>query len=703
MPSVSDDLVDLGEVAAFDIDIRALLEGAKVSGDLFVPLGRARSDGRKYGRTGEVDGDGQSTLPFNAPTSRDKDGFRKSFTEITARSGATRRTMTIWDLILPLLEAPLSLDFPRFFDLPSPLYPYQVDGVHFLVRSEGALLGDDMGTGKTVQTIVALRVLFQSGRIASALIVVPLALLKSWDRELQRWAPTLSGVTVVRGPAPQREIQWEKAAHIWIATYGTVRSDIDHICKKHHFDVVVLDEIQAIKNPRVAQSQAAKQLPRRISWGLSGTPIENALDDLVSIYDFLKPGLLSEGVSPQQAKAAIRDHFLRRRKQDVLQDLPDKKAFDLWLALDEEQRAAYDAAEREGRVWLESLGGEITVQHVLALLQRLKMLCNRDPKSAKSAKLEVLEEKLEEATSEGSKCLAFSQYKAEGVDLIVKRFAQYKPARLTGDATGAQRDKAVQSFQTDDQCRLLVATPKAGGVGLNLVAANYVFHFDHWWNPATVQQATDRVHRIGQTKEVFVYHLWTEGTVEERIYALLERKQKLYDDVIDDLSNVESSGLSEDELFGLFGLKSPRQRQEAAANSGSGDGTLDRLLAMAPQDFEAAVALLYEELGFGTRVTPPSRDGGVDIVASRSTTGGGSEKYAIQCKRYDRQRNVGSPEVRELLGFLARDRSFTKGVLVTTSDFTPDCRKFVEGQGNLELINGSRLVRLIAQANMSLS
>lgn len=729
---LSEDLIDFDAISTVEADIEALYLQVLVSDDLFIPLGRPRYGGRKYDRRGEKDEEQQSLLSFASATSRDKEGYRKSFTESGDRTSTTRRVMTIWDLILPLLEPPVSFEFSEFFDLPHSLYPFQVDGVKFLIDRKSALLGDDMGTGKTVQTIVAMRVLFQTGAVASALIVVPLSVLKNWDRELLKWAPTLNGVTVVRGPKGQRKVQWEKRAHIWITTFGTVRNDLEEILEHRQFDLVVLDEIQAIKNRGTEQTKAVKQLSRARAWGLSGTPIENHLDDLCSIYDFLKPGLLPrESITVDQARAAIADYFLRRRKEDVLPDLPEKKAFDIWLGMEPKQRDAYERAAREGRVWLEELGEEITVQHVLALLQRLKMLCNRDPKSGHSAKLDRLGEMVEEAVSEGSKVLVFSQYLNEGVNFIAERFDRYQPAVVTGAVSGSNRDRVVERFQSDDRCKLFVATPKSGGVGINLVAGNYVFHFDHWWNPATGLQAEDRVHRIGQQRDVFVYHFWTEGTVEERIHSILEKKQKLYSDVIDPLSNVKSSGMSEDELFGLFDLKSPkhRERDEVVsspdqmildrlqtqtpdefeskkslkhrerdeATSSLDQTILDRLLAQTADEFESKIACLYEALGFGTRITPSSRDGGIDIIASRTTPGGGTEKLAIQCKRNARSNIVGRPIVQNLLGVIARDRSFTKGVLVTTSDFTSDCRLFARGQGNLELVDGARLVRLIRQ------
>ena len=366
------------------------------------------------------------------------------------------------------------------------------------------------------------------------------------------------------------------------------------------------------------------------------------------------------------------------------------------------QRDAYELAAHEGRVYLKELGEKVTVAHVLARLQVLKRLCNRDPESGESAKLDLLKDELEDVLAEGSKALIYSQYVGEGVDIISERFAQHQPAIVTGQVGNYQREIAIERFQDDDKCKIFVATQKTGGVGLNLIRGNYVFHFDHWWNPATAAQAEDRVHRIGQTKDVFVFHFWTEDTVEDRIHKILERKQRLYSDVIDDLSNVKSSGLSEDELFELFDLKRPTPKKKAYIPSDGQPLDIDALLALTPEQFELTVEQLYQALGYGTRRTPLSRDGGVDVIASRATMGGGNEKLAIQCKCYELGNKVGRPYAQALLGVVTADRSYTKGVIVTTSEFSPDCRQFAYAQGNLELMNGQQLLQIMKNKEFKL-
>ncbi len=701
-PAVSEDLVDFPGVETLCPAVEALLGQADVSENLYEPLRRARVDGKVYeSRSRRLAEQDEPKTKDKPKVHRDKDGLRKSYS-ITKSGHVTKRNlMQIWDLILPILQPPLSFDFTDLLVLPNALYAFQVDGVRFLAERDGALLGDDMGTGKTIQAIVAMRMLFQSGEITSALIVVPLTLLRNWDRELFKWAEPLSGVTVVRGTREERKEQWQQLAHVYIATYGTVRNDIDSILKHRAFDLVVVDEVQAIKNREAEQSKAVKQLPRQRAWGLSGTPIENRIDDLVSIFEFLKPGQLPiTGITPRVAKARIAPHFLRRRKRDVLDDLPEKQAFDRWLDLEDAQRAAYEEAERSGIVFLRELGATVTVQHVLGLLLKLKQLCNRDPRSGESCKLDYLHAQLEKLP-EDCKALVFTQFIGEGLSFIAEAFEYLKPAIVHGQVSGGSRDAEVMRFQQDDSCRLFIATPKSGGIGLNLVRGNYVFHFDHWWNPATVRQAEDRAHRIGQTRDVMVFHLWIAGTVEERIHGILEAKRKLYADVIDELSNVEMSGLSETELFSLFGLRAPRKEGMAPEPVGR-RGLLHSLVAMEPGDFERLVARVYEELGYGTRVTGGSHDSGVDVEASRTTTATGREMLAIQCKCYSPSNSVGRPECQKLLGVLSTNRQYNKAIIVTTSDFTSEARALVANDGRIQLIDGETLLKLIAETGLEL-
>ncbi len=413
--------------------------------------------------------------------------------------------VTVWDSLWPVLQPPLNFAFSEYLDLPSELRPYQYEGVRFLADSKGALLGDDMGTGKTVQAVVALRILVQKGEVRKALVVCPLAVLPAWAEHLESWGRILN-VSLVRGSKAERRQQWNMPAHVYLTTYDTVREDVDILCDGVdglQFDLTIADEVQKIKNPGTGTSQALKRLDagsRR--WGLSGTPYENRIDDVISIFGFLRSGLLSpDGESLSSVKAKIKPYFLRRTKDILADELPKKTQTVVWLDLKGKQRAAYELAEREGVVRLREEGERITVTHILALLGKLKEICNFDPQSGESAKADSLNEFLEEVSAEGNKALVFTQYISSGVDPVVCNLRAYGSLEYSGRTNTDQKRSAVLNrFKTDDSCKVLVCTQAAAGLGLNLTAASYVFHFDHWWNPARTSQAEDRVYRIGQKK-----------------------------------------------------------------------------------------------------------------------------------------------------------------------------------------------------------
>lgn len=523
-----------------------------------------RTEGKNY--SGQLKHDrGQIGLFGGKLEPKRKNGVRV-FGGMSTGSGMV---VTVWDALWPLLQPPLNFAFSEYLDLPSTLRPYQYDGVRALADNQSFLLGDDMGTGKTVQAVVALRILVQKAKVRKGLIVCPLAVLPTWADHLERWGRILN-FSVVRGSKAERRVQWNTPAHVYLTTYETLREDVEIVCDPSEgmeFDLVIADEVQKIKNPGTGTSQALKRVDAARRWGLSGTPYENRIDDVISIFDFLRPGLLrSEGESFQSVKAKIKPLFLRRTKEVLRHELPKKIQNVVWLQLGNSQREAYDLAEREGIIRLRGEGEHVTVTHVLALLGKLKEICNFDPQTGESIKLDSLTEFIEEVIAEGNKGLVFTQYIGSGVEPITGGLQKYGVVEYSGRTnTDQKRRVALERFAKDKSSKVLVCTQAAAGLGLNLTAANYVFHFDHWWNPARTTQAEDRVHRIGQEKPVFVYHLWIKDTVEERIFKILARKRAEFEEVIGGISNTEGTGLSEDELFELFGLKkAPRKREVAA-------------------------------------------------------------------------------------------------------------------------------------------
>lgn len=443
---------------------------------------------------------------------------------------------------------------------PGAFYPYQVEGIQALVQSSHLLLGDEMGLGKTVQAIAALRLLLLRREIERSLVVVPSSLLQQWQNELARWAPELR-VMLISGPSEQRLWQWQYRAHVSLVSYETVRSDCTNSSKsgprREEWGVVVLDEAQKIKNRNADVSRACKRLPRIRSWAMTGTPLENSKEDLVSILEFVSPG---EGRSLLAAplpslRATLSELQLRRRKEDVLQDLPEKITTELLLPLTESQRRAYDRAEGEGLVKLRE-GRDVGIEHVLALISRLKQICNFAPGDGASAKMEDLGGRLDELASAGHKALVFTQYTSEhsGARRIATGLAAFDPLLYTGDMEMGDRNRTIAQFQEEERHKVLILSLRVGGQGLNLQRASYVFHFDRWWNPAVERQAEDRTHRLGQTRTVNVYQYLMSGTIEQRIDEVLKCKSELFQNLVDGASMDLSRLLSKADLFGLWDL-----------------------------------------------------------------------------------------------------------------------------------------------------
>lgn len=496
---------------------------------------------------------------------------RKARTKGRRKRPRKARTLNVFDLLLPYLQPPLEtlLAEPVLFPPGRRPYDYQIQGIKFLAEHSAALLGDEMGLGKTIQTIVALQLLFRRGRIGSVLILCKRSLLGTWEKELHKWAPELY-VTKVRGTREEREWLWSAPASVHLTTYDTLRQDIDRkLAIEDEFDVAVLDEVQEIKNPATHKSRAVREIEARYKWGLSGTPLENKIEDVEAIFSYLEPSLFrssnvhksptydhSQGLSVATVKRKIAPYFLRRRLKDVMSDLPEKVVNEIWLDLTDGQRASYDDAYSRARERLSRPGA--TRVHAFSLLSQLKQICNMDPKTGESCKLEYLADELESIVENDRKALVFSHFPKVTLSKLTSPLAQFAPALFDGTLNDRQRDELISRFQDGEEPKVLLMSVQAGGVGLTLTRANHVFHFDHWWNPAVARQAEGRAHRIGQEETVFVFDIYTRETIEERIHALLGEKQQLFDEVIDDLSAEYVQGkITDEDLFDLFDLELP--------------------------------------------------------------------------------------------------------------------------------------------------
>jgi len=606
------------------------------------------------------------------------------------------------DRLRLLLSPPLDALLPSggsVLDWPGDPLPFQIDGVRVLVSKPEVLLADDMGLGKTIQAIAALRILFHERAVESALVVAPASLVYQWRGEIKKWAPELR-VSTVRGSAQQRTMAWAYPAHVFVTTYESLRSDhtAEMNCgpRRRTWGVAILDEAQKIKNRDTAASAACKSLPRLRSWALTGTPLENSVDDLASIMEFLQPNVAGETLSPLPVDLSLverhRELQLRRRKSDVLTELPPKRLHSVMLDLTPAQRRAYDKAEQQGVVDLQARGESISITHVLGLITRLKQICNFCPASGESAKLADLRERMEVLRAEDHRMLVFTQFTdgSFGVEAIARGLSEFGPLSYTGAMSQEQRHSTVGRFKDDPTRGALILSLKAGGQGLNLQEASYVVHFDRWWNPASEKQAEDRSHRMGQTSSVDVYTYTCSDTIEERIADLLEAKQRLFDTVVDQVSMDLDRVLSAEELFGLFGLRPPQKSAPQAPAVRS-----PKYAEMTGREFEEFVDGLFRSLGYDTELTQASRDGGVDVIARRDDVVGVTTTLYIQCKNHAAP--IGVEVVRAIAGVVPVDDPGGRAAVICPTGFSTEATRFAEQRG-VQLFDGGRLAELLARA-----
>lgn len=497
--------------------------------------------------------------------------------EITVSNGDWLRSMR-QQLVNPEKIQAVDLE-PSFH---AKLRGYQESGYQWLYTMAqmgmGACLADDMGLGKTVQMIAFL----EYARVhygGHALLVLPASLIGNWENEIRKFAPQLS-YGVLHGSAGKVDEDWkpEPDLFLYITTYGMVMR-LDQL-KQHTWDYVILDEAQAIKNPKTKQTKNIKAIPARMRIAMTGTPIENRLSDLWSLFDFLNSGLLGttkefstfvkqlsgDTAGYARLRKMVSPFILRRLKTDkqIISDLPEKIEIKEYAPLTKKQIALYQKLVAGLSKELETAEGITRKGLVIASITKLKQICNHPDqylgqeafKPAHSGKYEQLQEICETIAAKKEQVLIFTQFRemAEPLSQFLTGVFGREGLLLHGGTTVKKRTEMVEAFNSETYIPYMVLSLKAGGVGLNLTGANHVIHFDRWWNPAVENQATDRAFRIGQKKNVMVHKFVTKGTIEEKIDEMIEEKQKLAGDILADTGENWITELSDGELIDMFAL-----------------------------------------------------------------------------------------------------------------------------------------------------
>jgi hypothetical protein len=482
------------------------------------------------------------------------------------------KTKTLNDLKLETKEFPIPKNFK------GTLRPYQLEGYRWMrtrqVAGLGACLADDMGLGKTVQTLCLLQSLKEQGETLPTLLVMPTSLLYNWEMEAKKFTPQLR-VLVYSGPQREKLQAQIGKVDLFLCSFGMVRSDIEWF-EKQSFSYVILDESQAIKNPLANITKAVQKLNAKFRLVMTGTPLENSTMDLWSQMNFVNTGLLgtqryfkdsfqipiekkADGDQKKRLYFLIKPYLLRREKRQVAADLPEKMESITYCAMSEEQERLYDKTKSFYRdILLKQIKDEGLQKSRFSVLQgltKLRQLANHpalceEGYTGESGKMEAVLEKLETVLEQHHKVLIFSQF-VQHLGLIRRALDERGIAYAYLDGSTSDRMGQVESFQKDDGQSVFLISLKAGGVGLNLTAADYVFLLDPWWNPAAEAQAIDRAHRIGQKKTVFTYKFISKETVEEKILSLQQRKLDLANDLVTSDESILRA-LSEDEVLDLL-------------------------------------------------------------------------------------------------------------------------------------------------------
>lgn len=546
---------------------------------------------KKKGHFGEISfTEGMRLLAGTSPDLNNQNVIEKERYWIHIQAGDSLRKT------LSQLRSPKNIYLPNLeLGLQGSLRKYQAEGVswlHFLANlGLGACLADDMGLGKTIQILTLLLYSKSKSKSASSppsLLIVPASLLANWKHEATRFAPSLNLLFIHPSQESRSTLNAiEKSPKEKLLNYDLIITTYSFLTREKwissiRWQYVILDEAQAIKNSGTAQSKAVKKLSSSSRIALTGTPVENRLGDLWSLFDFLNPGLLgsskifksfvkslqnSETPNYAVLKNLISPYILRRMKtnKQIIQDLPDKTEIQAYCSLSQQQVSLYQQTVTEMQKHLENTNGIARKGVVLRSLMRLKQLCNHpsqllgdgDYNPENSGKFLRLASLCEEISERQQKVLIFSQFREIIPSLFEYLSTIFKKEGLIlhGSTPVKDRGELVSRFQNDENYPFFILSLKAGGSGLNLTTASHVIHFDRWWNPAVENQATDRAFRIGQKNNVLVHKFITQGTIEEKIDAIIAEKQTMADNLLSGNSEINLTELTDDELINLVQLE----------------------------------------------------------------------------------------------------------------------------------------------------
>jgi len=444
----------------------------------------------------------------------------------------------------------------------TPLFNYQKVGVAFMLKVKHCILGDEPGLGKTIQSITVC----EENKAKKVLVLCPSSLKENWSEEVKLWTNKKS--VIITGTPKQREKQWTSNKNYYIANYELLLRDLETI-QKIDWDYIIADEATRISNPKAKSSKAIKRIKAGTRIALTGTPINNKPDDLWNIADFIRPGELGSfwnfrdrycilnhwgSVASYKNLNELRDKIkrimIRRKKEDVLKDLPEKLYSDAFCSLNKAEQSYYNMIRDE--ITAEIMGNKIKIENALVKMIRLKQLTSSLELlgGEGSSKLETLKELLGDVVCNGNKAVIFTQF-AKMSKILARELAGYNPLIISGEVPEKERQKIVHNFNEKDNNKIIIMT-EAGAFGLNLQRANYVFHYDLSWSLSKMIQREDRTHRHGQKKNVTVYTLMARNTIDEYVRAVIYKKQKLSNFLLDNKDKVETEKLTKNDILNLL-------------------------------------------------------------------------------------------------------------------------------------------------------